>query len=87
MYSVVPNGIHRATLENRRRPKMTINSDAVLIINANVLSVKVSRHILAHAILWPHGKSQKANGQGRDEHKCSVLRRWDSFLPSSISML
>lgn len=29
---------------------MTINSDAVLIINANVLSGKVSRHILVQAI-------------------------------------
>lgn len=53
---------------------MTINSDAVLIINANVLSGKVLRHILAHAILWPHDKSQNVNGQGRDAHNGSVAQ-------------
>lgn len=71
--------------KNGERAKMTINSDAVLIINANVLSGKVSRHILVHAIFRPHDKSQNANGQGRLRSPSLEYKYRDGFLDRTFS--
>lgn len=53
---------------------MTINSDAILIINANVLSGKVVRHNFIH-VIRSHAKSQiYFNGHCWVEHSCTRAR-------------